>query len=58
MQLVQAWIRRGTPSTRARTRCTFGFQRRLFRLWENVTALPNQGRFPQRSHTAAMGLRG
>jgi len=54
MQLVQAWIRLGVPSTTARTRWMFGSQRRLFRLCENVTDLPNHGFFPQMSHTAAI----
>ena len=54
MQDVQAFTRVGEPSTRARTRWMFGSQRRLFRLWENVTDLPNHGFLPQISHTAAM----
>ena len=41
--------------TKARTFWMFGFQRRLFRLWEKVTALPKNGFFPQTSHTAAIG---
>ena len=49
---------RGVPSTSARTRCTFGSQRRLFRLCENDTDFPNQGFFPQMSQTAAMIDRG
>src|SRR3990170_2955203 len=55
MQLVHALTRRGVPSTSARTRWTFGSHRRLFRLCENVTDLPNQGFLPQMSHTAAIG---
>src|SRR5512132_1736540 len=55
MQLVHALMRPGVPSTSARTRCTFGSQRRLFRLCENVTDLPNHGFLPQMSHTAAIG---
>ena len=58
MQLVQAFTRRGVPSTSARTRWTFGSHRRLFRLCENVTDLPNQGFFPQMSQTAAIDDRG
>lgn len=58
MQLVHAFTRRGVPSTSARTRWMFGSHRRLFRLCENVTDLPNQGFFPQMSHTAAIGGRG
>ena len=43
MQLVHALTRPGVPLTSARTRCTFGSHRRLFRLCENVTDLPNHG---------------
>src|SRR4029077_15766934 len=57
MQLVQAWIRRGVPSTSARTRWTFGSHLRLIRLCEKVTDLPNHGFFPQISHTAAIASR-
>ena len=35
----------------------FGFQRRLFRLCENVTDFPNQGFLPQISQTADMRSR-
>jgi hypothetical protein len=55
IQLVQAFTRRGVPSTSARTRCTFGSHRRLFRLCENVTDFPNHGFLPQMSQTAAIG---
>ena len=58
MQDVQTFTRRGVPSTSARTRWMFGFQRRLFRLCENVTDLPNQGPLPQMSQVAAMVHRG
>lgn len=54
MHDVQTCRRRGVPFTSARTFWMFGFQRRLFRLWENVTALPKNGFFPQTSHTAAI----
>src|SRR5207248_10621289 len=54
MQLVHAWIRRGVPFTSARTRWMLGSQRRLIRLCEKVTDLPNHGFFPQMSHTAAI----
>jgi len=54
MHDVHALIRLGDPLTRARTRWMFGFHRRLFRLCENVTALPNHGFLPQMSHTADM----
>ena len=58
MHEVQAFTRRGVPSTKALTRCTFGSHRRLFRLCENVTALPKKGFFPQMSQTAAIAGRG
>jgi hypothetical protein len=58
MHDVQAFTRRGVPSTNARTRWMFGFHRRLFRLCENVTDLPNQGPLPQMSQLAAMVRRG
>ena len=58
MHDVQTCRRRGVPSTRARTFWMFGSQRRLFRLWEKVTALPKNGFFPQTSHTAAIGRPG
>ena len=40
---------------RPRTRCTLGFQRRLVRRCEWLTFMPNEGFFPQISHTDAMG---
>src|SRR6185312_13050748 len=58
MQLVQALTRLGEPLISARTRCTFGSHRRLFRLCENVTDLPNHGFLPQMSHTAAIAGKG
>lgn len=54
---VQAEIRLGVPPTRARTRWMLGFQRRLDFFWEKGTRLPNDGFFPQTSHTAAIGVR-
>jgi hypothetical protein len=54
MQLVQTFSRFGAPPTTARTRCTFGFHRRLVRWWECETFLPKNGFFPQMSQTAAM----
>jgi hypothetical protein len=57
MQLVQALMRPGVPSTSARTRWMFGSHRRLFRLCENVTDLPNHGFLPQMSQTAAIGTK-
>lgn len=50
---VHALTRFGVPLTSARTRWMFGSQRRLFRLCENVTALPNHGPLPQMSQFAA-----
>ena len=41
----------------ARTRWMFGFQRRLVRRWEWLMLIPNDGRLPHTSHTAAMTLR-
>ena len=46
MQDVQTFRRLGVPSTSARTRWMFGSHRRLFRLCENVTDLPNHGCLP------------
>jgi len=54
MHEVQALTRFGDPSTRARTRWTFGFQRRLVRRCEWLMFIPNEGFLPQMSHTAAM----
>ena len=58
MHEVQALTRLWVPLTSARTRWMFGSQRRLFRLCENVTDLPNHGFFPHTSHTAAIASRG
>ncbi len=55
MHEVHTWRRFGAPSTMARTRCTLGFQRRFVRRCEWLTFMPNEGFFPQISHTAAMG---
>ena len=55
MHEVHTWTRLGAPSTRARTRCTLGFHRRLVRRCEWLTFMPNEGFLPQMSHTAAMG---
>ena len=57
-QLVQTCSRFGVPFTTARTRCTFGFHRRLDRRWEWETCMPKNGFFPQMSQTAAMARRG
>ena len=56
MHDVQALSRLGDPSTRARTRWMFGSQRRLVLRWEWLMFMPNEGFFPQTSHTAAMTL--
>src|SRR6478609_9395430 len=56
MQPVHACTRFGAPPTMARTRCTFGFQRRLVRRCEWETDMPQLGCFPQMSQTAAMAL--
>ena len=52
---VHTCKRRGEPLTTARTRWMFGFQRRLVRRCEWLTFMPNDGFFPQISHTEAMG---
>ena len=54
MQDVHTCIRLGLPFTSARTRWMLGFQRRLVRRWEWLMFMPNEGRFPQTSQTAAM----
>ena len=54
MQDVHTYTRVGVPFTSARTRCTFGFQRRFVRRWEWDTDLPKNGFFPQISQLAAM----
>src|SRR5439155_19405610 len=51
---VQTFRRGGAPFTRARTFWMFGSQRRGVRWWEWETLIPNPGRLPQMSHTAAM----
>ncbi len=51
---VQTRMRRMVPSTTARTRCKFGFQRRLVTLWACEMLLPNWGPFPQISQTLDM----
>ncbi len=54
MQPVQTWRRFGEPSTMARIRWMFGFQRRLVRRWEWLTAMPKLGFLPHTSQIAAM----
>jgi len=53
MQDVQAYSRRGVPFTSARTRWTFGSQRRLVRLCEWLMFIPTDERLPHTSHTLA-----
>ena len=55
MHDVHTCSRFGAPFTTARTRCTFGFHRRLVRRCEWLTFMPNDGFLPQMSHTDAMG---
>ncbi len=57
MQEVHTWSRLGDPSTMARMRWMFGFQRRFVRTWLWLMLLPNDGCLPHTSHTAAMGTR-
>ena len=52
--VVQTRMRRMVPSTTARTRCKFGFQRRLVTLCACEMLLPKRGPFPQISQTLAM----
>src|SRR5579864_3361802 len=55
MQEVHTWTLRGEPLTIALTLWMLGFQRRLVRRWEWLMLIPNDGRFPHTSHTAAIG---
>src|SRR4051794_26343317 len=54
MHEVQALTRLGEPLTTARMRWMLGFQRRLVRRWEWLTAIPKDGCLPHTSQTAAM----
>ena len=54
MQEVHTCSRRGLPPTMARTRWMLGFHRRFVRRCEWLTLIPNEGRFPQTSHTDAI----
>src|SRR5258708_15228591 len=54
MQPVHTCWRFGVPLTSTRIRWMLGFQRRLVRTCEWLTLMPNDGRFPHTSHTAAM----
>lgn len=51
---MHTWMRFGVPFTSARTRCTFGFHRRLVRRCEWLSLIPNRGCFPQTSQTDAI----
>src|SRR6516165_10580691 len=53
MQEVHTYRRLGVPPTSARTRWTFGFQRRRVRRCECETLLPKPGLLPQMSQTEA-----
>src|SRR6516164_10144710 len=55
MQEVHTYRRLGVPPTMARTRWTFGFQRRRVRRCECETLLPKPGPLPQMSQTEATG---
>ena len=55
MQDVQTCTLRGVPLTMARTRWMFGFHRRFVRLCEWLMLIPNDGRLPHTSQTAAIG---
>ncbi len=52
--MVHTRTRRGTPSTRARTRCRLGTNRRLLCLLLKEMLWPALGPFPQISHVLAM----
>jgi len=47
MQRVQTWMRRGAPSTIARTFWRFGLNRRLVAIMEWLREFPNEGPLPQ-----------
>ena len=51
---VQTRIRFGAPSTRTRTVCRFGYQRRLLRLLAWLTLLPVVGPLAHTAHTRAI----
>ena len=51
---VHTFSRLGVPSTRARTRWMFGFQRRLVRRCECDTDMPHEGFLPHTSQTEAI----
>jgi DAK2 domain fusion protein YloV len=54
MHPVHTCMRLGAPFTMVRIFWMFGFQRRFVRRCEWLTFMPNDGCFPQTSHTAAM----
>src|SRR5688572_10949367 len=51
---VQTRIRLGAPSTRTRTVCRLGYQRRLVRLLAWLTLLPVTGPLAHTAHTRAI----
>ena len=51
---VHTRTRFGDPSTRTRTVCRFGYQRRLVRLLAWLTLLPVTGPLPHTVHTRAI----
>ena len=51
---MHTFTRFGDPFTIARTRCTFGFQRRFVRRCEWLSRIPKIGFLPHTSHTEAM----
>src|SRR5919107_3374570 len=53
---VQTRIRLGAPSTRTRTVCRLGYQRRLLRLFAWLTLLPVTGPFAHTAHTRAISF--
>ena len=55
MHEVQTCTRRGDPLTIARTLWMLGFQRLFVRRWEWLMLMPNDGRLPHTSQTAAIG---
>ena len=55
MQEVHTWTRFGVPLTIALTLWMLGFHRRLVRRCEWLMFMPNDGRLPHTSQTAAIG---
>jgi hypothetical protein len=52
---VHTFTRFGVPFTIARTRCTFGFQRRFVRRCEWLSFIPKTGFLPHTSQTDDIG---